>query len=46
MLPGGPEARSRAERSRDGVPIPSDTWDALAATATRLGVRVAEAVIA
>jgi hydroxycarboxylate dehydrogenase B len=40
MLPGGPEVRSRAERKAQGIPIAADTWDALAQTATRLGVSV------
>lgn len=38
MLPGGPEAKSRAERSRDGVPVPADTWDAISGAARELGV--------
>jgi LDH2 family malate/lactate/ureidoglycolate dehydrogenase len=42
LLPGEPEARSRAERQRHGVPIPADTWDALVATATRFHVPVPE----
>jgi LDH2 family malate/lactate/ureidoglycolate dehydrogenase len=40
MLPGGPEAKSRAERRAQGVPIPEDTWKALVETATRLQVLV------
>jgi LDH2 family malate/lactate/ureidoglycolate dehydrogenase len=40
MLPGGPEASSRAEREAEGIPIPEDTWEALTETATRLGVVV------
>ncbi|MDQ3702816.1 MAG: Ldh family oxidoreductase [Chloroflexota bacterium] len=40
MLPGGPEGKSRAERQKAGVPVPGDTWDALAATARRLQVPV------
>jgi LDH2 family malate/lactate/ureidoglycolate dehydrogenase len=40
MLPGGPEARSRAERSRDGVPVPPDTWQAIGAAAQGLGVEL------
>ncbi len=42
QLPGGPEAKSRAERQRSGVPIPGDTWDALVETAQRLQVPVPE----
>ncbi|HEX2184189.1 MAG TPA: Ldh family oxidoreductase, partial [Chloroflexota bacterium] len=40
MLPGGPEAKSRAERLQQGIPIPTQTWDALVETATRLQVPV------
>jgi len=39
LLPGEPEARRRAERLRDGVPLPAETWSNLLATAARLGVR-------
>jgi hydroxycarboxylate dehydrogenase B len=41
LVPGEPEARTRAARSRDGVPIPDRTWDAIGATARELGVAVA-----
>jgi LDH2 family malate/lactate/ureidoglycolate dehydrogenase len=37
LLPGEPEARSRAERSA-GIPVPEGTWSAIEATAARLGV--------
>jgi LDH2 family malate/lactate/ureidoglycolate dehydrogenase len=43
MLPGGPEIKSRADRTQHGVPIPADTWDALVETAARLNVPVAAA---
>jgi uncharacterized oxidoreductase len=38
LLPGEPEARSRAQRRRDGIPVPDRTWAALQATAQELGV--------
>jgi LDH2 family malate/lactate/ureidoglycolate dehydrogenase len=40
LLPGEPEARSRSRRERDGIPIPEDTWKAVYATGTALGVDV------
>ncbi len=40
MLPGEPEARSRARRERDGIPIPDDTWRAVCETGAELGVNV------
>lgn len=39
LLPGEPEAQRRAERMRDGVPLPEETWSNILATATRLGVK-------
>jgi LDH2 family malate/lactate/ureidoglycolate dehydrogenase len=41
LLPGEPEARARAERRQQGVPLPEATWEALVAAAGELGVRVA-----
>jgi len=38
LVPGEPEARSRAARQAEGIPIPDDTWEAMAATAARVGV--------
>jgi LDH2 family malate/lactate/ureidoglycolate dehydrogenase len=38
LLPGEPEARTRAERERDGIALPADTWAALAEVASRAGV--------
>jgi uncharacterized oxidoreductase len=38
LLPGEPEARMRAERTRDGVPLPDDTFHALIATARSAGI--------
>lgn len=42
LLPGEPEALSRAERRRNGVPIPADTWNAIVDAATTLNVPVPE----
>jgi LDH2 family malate/lactate/ureidoglycolate dehydrogenase len=39
LIPGEPEHRSRAERERDGIPLPEATWEAIQATAKQLGVR-------
>ena len=41
LLPGEPEARARAERSRNGIPLPDATWEAISGVAGDLGVRVA-----
>jgi hydroxycarboxylate dehydrogenase B len=38
LLPGEPEARMRAERLANGVPLPDDTFKALIATAHNAGV--------
>jgi uncharacterized oxidoreductase len=38
LIPGEPEARMRAERSRNGVPLPDDTWAAIVNTAREIGV--------
>ena len=38
LLPGEPEARTRAARLRDGVPLQVDTWAAILKTAAGLGV--------
>lgn len=40
LLPGEPEARTRARRLADGVPLPRETWDLLLQTARDLGVNV------
>jgi hydroxycarboxylate dehydrogenase B len=40
LLPGEPEAQTRAARARDGIPLPDRTWEALQATASELGVAV------
>lgn len=38
MTPGEPEARNRAERTRNGVPMPGAAWASILAAATKLGV--------
>ncbi|HYZ33527.1 MAG TPA: malate/lactate/ureidoglycolate dehydrogenase [Crenalkalicoccus sp.] len=38
LAPGEPEARLRAQRLRDGVPLQPDSWAAIRQTAERLGV--------
>ncbi len=38
MIPGDPERRLRAERLRDGVPLPDGTWAAILATAAGFGM--------
>jgi uncharacterized oxidoreductase len=46
LVPGEPETRMRAERGRDGVPLPDDTWGAIVAAAKAVGIsqaRIAEA---
>jgi LDH2 family malate/lactate/ureidoglycolate dehydrogenase len=37
LMPGEVEWRSRAQRARDGIPIPQSTWDRLAQLAASLG---------
>jgi uncharacterized oxidoreductase len=38
LIPGDPEARTRAERTKNGVPLPDDTWTAIVDTARGVGV--------
>jgi uncharacterized oxidoreductase len=38
LLPGEPEARTRAHRLAHGVPLQAETWDRLVAVARELGV--------
>ncbi len=42
LLPGEPEARTRATRLRDGVSLQVDTWAAILKTAAGLGVSAPE----
>lgn len=46
LVPGEPEQRMRAERSKNGVPLPVDTWTAICDTARKVGIndtRISEA---
>ena len=38
IVPGDPEARNRAERTRNGIPITDEIWASLVVTAESLGV--------
>jgi hydroxycarboxylate dehydrogenase B len=38
LIPGDPERKMRAERGKNGVPLPDDTWAAIVATARDVGV--------
>jgi uncharacterized oxidoreductase len=38
LVPGEPESRNRAERTRNGIPLPDDIWATLLQTARELGV--------
>jgi hydroxycarboxylate dehydrogenase B len=38
LIPGEPEQKMRAERGRDGVPLPDDTWAAICAAARSVGI--------
>ena len=40
LMPGEPEARTRARREREGIAIPDDTWQAVIKTGAELGVNV------
>ena len=40
LVPGEPEARARARREREGIPIPEETWHAVVGVAAELGVNV------
>ncbi len=47
LVPGEPELRMRAERGKNGLPIPDDTWAAIVAAARSVGLdeaRVAKAM--
>jgi uncharacterized oxidoreductase len=41
LVPGEPEERMRAKRLKDGVPLPEDTWKAIAAAAEKIGIDAA-----
>ncbi|MDB5803120.1 MAG: hypothetical protein JWN73_442 [Betaproteobacteria bacterium] len=38
MVPGEPEAQMRSLRTREGIPIPDDTWAAVTAAAASVGL--------
>jgi uncharacterized oxidoreductase len=38
LVPGEPEWRCKAQRERDGIPLPEKTWDRIGETATALGL--------
>jgi len=38
LIPGDPEREMRAERTKNGVPLPDDTWAAIVNTAREVGV--------
>ena len=38
LIPGDPERKTRAERTKNGVPLPDDTWAAIVNTAREVGV--------
>ena len=38
LIPGEPEAKMRADRTNNGVPLPHDTWAAIVNTAREVGV--------
>ena len=38
LIPGEPEAKMRADRTQNGVPLPDDTWAAIVNTAREVGV--------
>ena len=39
LVPGEPERRSKAERERNGIPLPEKTWERLRETAVSLGLQ-------
>jgi uncharacterized oxidoreductase len=42
LVPGEPETRTRAERTKNGVPLPDETWAAIVNTAREVGVSEAK----
>ena len=38
LVPGEPEARERARRTKDGIPIAEETWRQISEAASRYGV--------
>jgi uncharacterized oxidoreductase len=41
LIPGEPEERTRAQRLKEGVPLPEDTWKAIAYAAEKVGIDAA-----
>ena len=41
LVPGDPEQRTRKARTRDGIPLPAEVWQALQDTAAAVGARPA-----
>ena len=46
LVPGEPEQRMRAERGKNGLPLPDDTWAAIVAAAKMVGIEDARIKIA
>ena len=42
LAPGEPEARTTAQRRRDGIALPDDTWEAIGKVASEQGVTLPE----
>ncbi|HEY0441204.1 MAG TPA: malate/lactate/ureidoglycolate dehydrogenase [Xanthobacteraceae bacterium] len=38
LIPGEPEDRNRAERTKNGIPIPDDLWASIVETARKVGI--------
>ena len=38
LIPGDPERKTRAERTKNGIPLPDDTWATIVNTAREVGV--------
>jgi uncharacterized oxidoreductase len=38
LIPGDPERKTRAERTKNGIPLPDDAWAAIVNTAREVGV--------
>ena len=38
LIPGEPEAATRADRVKNGVPLTEETWNSIAATARSVGI--------
>lgn len=38
LIPGDPERKTRIERTKNGIPLPDDTWAAIVNTAREVGV--------